>query len=147
LDKRLEDPFYEEIARLIPELEEKAKAKRFWSIYRNSLHHWLTSEGWLSHDFPACVAVTNGKFLINPIKFSERILQIIEDDFSTFKGVKAKHAFPQVCENIPLTNDSWGLTATVQVGEGTVLPFILPLEDFKPQAVEVPHRRWPRLAK
>ncbi|MEK7992824.1 MAG: hypothetical protein AAB403_03365 [Planctomycetota bacterium] len=94
----LQDPFFDELVRFFPELQARTTARDFWQVYRNGLLHEVTLSrqnrsrnqmpvGWLSHDIPKTISCEpDGSFWIHPVRFAERVVQIIEADFTTFDG-------------------------------------------------------------
>lgn len=92
----LDDKFFNQLVNFFPALLSKDNAKNFWQVYRNGLLHEVTLStenrkgtgmptGWLSHDRPSIEIEQDGSFLVNPVDFTERVLAIIEADFSTFE--------------------------------------------------------------
>jgi hypothetical protein len=97
-DQALNPEFYKELVKLFPILQDDQVARQFWQIYRNGILHEVTLSqmdrkktpmpiGWISPKYQAAVAIESDESLwINPIVFAQRIIQIIETDFSTFEG-------------------------------------------------------------
>ena len=90
----LSDAFYDELIRLFPNVGDKETAKQFWQVYRNGLLHVSTMSlqdrsgnqmplGSLSHDVPGISREADGSFSVHPVDFAKRVVQIIEDDFSS----------------------------------------------------------------
>ena len=84
--------FLEGLRKLLPDLRTEKEARTFWTEYRHGLLHNVTmysdSHG-LTHDTNTIVDVQpSGKVWLNPVRFSERVLGIIENDFPTFEGGK-----------------------------------------------------------
>lgn len=82
--------FIEGLMKVIPELRTEKEARTFWTEYRHGLLHNVTmssdSHG-LTHDTNTVVDVQpGGKVWLNPVRFSERVLSTIENDFPTFEG-------------------------------------------------------------
>jgi hypothetical protein len=127
----LQDPFYDELLNLLPELKTRDHARDFWSVYRNGLSHAVTLSSetrkgiklpgaWLSHDFTSSVAIDDdGCFCLNPVLFAKQVLQLIENDFATFES--SNITFPQEYHKIPVTVVSGGLPLTGAV-TGTTSP-------------------------
>jgi hypothetical protein len=127
----LQDPFYDELLNLLPELKTRGHARAFWSVYRNGLLHLATFSSetrkgiklpaaWISHTFPSSLAIdSDGYFCLNPMLFAERVLKIIENDFATFE--RSTLTFPRAYANVPVTVVSGTLPYTGIV-TGTALP-------------------------
>ena len=103
----LSDVFYDELLRLLPELQTPAKAKEFWQVYRNGLLHEVTFSlqtrggtampvGWLSHDRPRISIEPDGSFWLNPVDFAKTVVAVIEADFTTFEGSAMAAQLPVV---------------------------------------------------
>lgn len=97
-DQNLSDAFFDELARLFPELGTRSTARNFWHIYRNGLLHELTLSrqarsgalmptGSLSHDKPMISIEPDGRMWLHPKEFAQRVVTTIESDFTTFQGV------------------------------------------------------------
>ncbi|MEA3427871.1 MAG: hypothetical protein U9Q84_01345 [Thermodesulfobacteriota bacterium] len=105
-ERNLNDTFYDQMQKKFSELTSQELCKQFWQVYRNGLLHQVTISkrnmkgikmpvGWLSHDVPMLKIDKDGSFGVHPVKFSRRIICIIENDFSTFFGEHSKnHPLP-----------------------------------------------------
>jgi hypothetical protein len=120
----LNDTFYNELARVLPDLRNRDNARNLWSAYRNGLLHVVTLSSntrkgiklpvaWLTHDSPFSISIdASGSFCVNPVLFAEQVLKIIEDDFETFEtGPRAILTFPQVLE-LRAIDETWTATMT-----------------------------------
>jgi hypothetical protein len=96
----LGDVFHDELAQLIPELGSLDSAKKFWKAYRHRLLHVVTSEDCLAMTYPFLVSFDNGQFFLNPVKFTELVIQIVEEDFKKFEDANPDVAFPVIYDNI-----------------------------------------------
>jgi hypothetical protein len=97
-EKELNTSFYDELRRVFPTLPDNDAAKQFYHIYRNGLLHQVTlsQRNWrdqpmpkasVSRDYPQALKIdASGSFLVHPVKFAEKVIQTIEDDFTTFEG-------------------------------------------------------------
>ena len=119
----LNDIFFDELISLFPELNDRVTAKDFWQVYRNGLLHEVTMSlrdrsqkqmpvGSLSHDVPGLSRESDGSFIVHPIDFAKRIIQVIESDFATFEGTASVGRLPSVKAYAP------GI-------ESSTVPFIL----------------------
>jgi hypothetical protein len=99
----LQDSFYDELTKLLPQLPDRTTAKNFWQVYRNGILHEVTLSrqnrsgsqmpvGWLSHDKPIVSIESDGSFWIHPVLFSQHVVQTIEADFSVFEGTAASQS-------------------------------------------------------
>lgn len=107
---------------LFPTLINNPAAWQFWNVYRNGFLHQATLSlqsksgtelptGWLSHDKPRPLLVeSDGSFWVNPVLFSEVVVQTIESDFAVFSGASTPapplptviaHVAPDTGEAIP----------------------------------------------
>jgi hypothetical protein len=95
------DPkFDNELLRVFPELGTKDKAKEFWQVYRHGLLHLVTlsetnhrgvslSDGlFRDHGPTISVDLWDGRFLVNHVSFTQRVIQTIIDDFAAFEDAK-----------------------------------------------------------
>jgi hypothetical protein len=98
--QNLSDAYFDELTKSFPALKIRATAKRFWQIYRNGLLHEITLSrqarsgtlmpvGWVSHDKPLITIESDGSMWINPVEFAQRVVAMIESDFTTFEGTAA----------------------------------------------------------
>ncbi|WP_374691239.1 hypothetical protein [Accumulibacter sp.] len=106
-DQVLSNAFYEELARMFPELRDQAISRRFWQVYRNGLLHQITLSrqnrggvalpvGWLSHDKPRIVVASDGSMWLHPVEFAQHVVCVIEGDFETFEGQATAPPLPKV---------------------------------------------------
>ena len=105
-EKVLDAPFYEELVKFIPELRDKVNACKFWHVFRNGLLHQVAistenrrgdqmPQGILSHDFPKAVEVdSQGRFRVQPVELSERIISGIQADFAIYESTLASPHHP-----------------------------------------------------
>lgn len=115
---KLRDPFYRELSNVVPELAplpSPLQPSDFWHAYRNGLLHQATFSMQKENGTPVPGAwikpwqsdvvgydSAEGCFCINPAKFSERVLQRIRGDFSTFLGASsANHPTAVVMDTPP----------------------------------------------
>jgi len=88
----LDPRFYQKLLDLFPELETIDEPPKFWEAYRHGLLHQVTighkrRKSGVSHDLESTLKTdSSGKFWLHPVKFAKRVIQQIEDDFSTFEG-------------------------------------------------------------
>jgi hypothetical protein len=98
---KIDDKFLDELLRVFPELATRDKATEFWQVFRHGLLHVVTlsetnrkgdslSAGLFRDHGPAvCVDIwQNGRFLVNHVSFTQRVIQTIKDDFSAFEDAK-----------------------------------------------------------
>lgn len=112
----LQDPFYNELIKVFPQLPDIPTAKNFWQVYRNGILHEVTLSkqnrrgnqmpvGWLSHDKAMVSIESDGSFCIHPVLFSKHVVQTIETDFAVFEGTTTSQSpLPKVKE-IPISRD------------------------------------------
>ena len=109
---RLNDPFYDELIHLFPELIDPSTARQFWQVYRHGLLHEVTLSrqnrsgnqmpvGSLTHDIPGILREANGNISVNPVDFAKRVVQIIEDDFAKYEGTASAAELPSVKQHAP----------------------------------------------
>lgn len=98
----LADSFYSELHIIFPSLNSPDIAKQFWHVYRNGLLHQVTLSqknskgikmptGWLHKDVDLLSIDASGDFWIHPVKFSKKVIEVIENDFKTFEGQHSPH--------------------------------------------------------
>ena len=104
----LDDRFHTELNRIFPELPDLNTARKFWKTFRHGLLHQVAFSaemqggdgkrlGGLSNECDAIQVSPDGHFWVNPGKFSDRVVNVIQGDFSTFVGVHSQnHSFPTV---------------------------------------------------
>ncbi len=104
----LNDSFHSELQTIFPVLTSQEIAKQFWHVYRNGLLHQVTLSqknskgikmpaGWLHKDVDLLTVDDSGDFWIHPVKFSKKIIDVIEKDFDTFEGQHSpSHPLPKV---------------------------------------------------
>jgi hypothetical protein len=96
-DKNLGEDFYRELVKLFPVLKDNDCAKKFWQVYRNGILHQATlseqdkkgthmPDGWLFGGAKDVEIDSQNAFWVNPVKFAQRVIDIIEHDFSTFEA-------------------------------------------------------------
>src|ERR1700722_20079473 len=81
---------------IFPKLPDESTARAFWNVYRYGFlpQAFLSlrtqagrslPKGALTHDITDPIQVeSNGDFTLNPVKFSQEIVRVIEGDFATF---------------------------------------------------------------
>ncbi|MDP2922160.1 MAG: hypothetical protein Q8O30_00360 [Candidatus Omnitrophota bacterium] len=102
----LNENFHKEFLKLFPEALSLDDAKKIWKAYRNGILHQVApsrvgprgKQTAVSHD---CSIIAydkkNNLVVINPKKFSQRVIEIIEKDFSTYEGKNSPdHPLPKV---------------------------------------------------
>jgi hypothetical protein len=108
----LQDSFYEQLAKILPQLPDRQTAKNFWQVYRNGILHEVTLSkqnrsgsqmpvGWLSHDKPMVSIESDGSFWINPVLFSQHVIQTIETNFPVFEGVASSKSPLPTVKDVP----------------------------------------------
>ena len=92
----LNDMFMNTLRGIFPALSDLPTARKFWQVYRNGYLHQATlscvsrggdalPEGSLTHDIEVPVSVgIDGSFCVNPVRFSQCIVSLIESDFRRF---------------------------------------------------------------
>lgn len=102
----LNNQFYGQFLKLFPEIRNIDEAKDFWVSYRHGLLHQAAPKmrgpgsrrAAVSHDY--CLIRRDDRrnlFIINPKKFSSRVVDIIENDFSTYEGTGSfDHPLPKL---------------------------------------------------
>ena len=121
---RLTPVFYREMLACFPTLNDVRTAEKFWQTYRNGLVHQATlsrrntndvqmPDGWLSGNAGVIDVDSATGIWVNPTKFAERVLQIIQADFVTFEGASSSnHPLPAVVvSSSGTTNAPFPLTA------------------------------------
>ena len=108
----LDDRFYTAFIQVFPGLTID-QAKKFWHSYRNGLLHQATfskqsrsgtimPKAWISSKLSVTPGIINydqpsDSFVLLPKEFSERIVAVIQGDFSTFLGASSvNHPPPQI---------------------------------------------------
>lgn len=95
-DGKLGEPEKKVIKGLFSEIESISLSQvgLLWRAYRHGLLHQVTlfpnqtPIGWVSHDIPTALEIDGKRMVIHPVKFAERVLEVIEKDFETFCGDK-----------------------------------------------------------
>jgi hypothetical protein len=107
-EETLNSRFYIELLRAFPEFPSEIAAKDFWQVYRNGLLHQVALSlrnkrgdpmplSGLRDDVDAVEVTPEGQFWVNPSKFSERVLDTILVDFTSFLGeLSPNHPLPTV---------------------------------------------------
>ena len=96
-ESRLNDQFYVTLKDMFGSLINRNIAKQFWHIYRNGLLHQVTFSQRNQRDeelTPACITFDqeqpiqykNKIFSVNPISFSERVIQCVSSDYEEMTG-------------------------------------------------------------
>ena len=103
--------FYDELRKLFPKILDNDVARILWRVCRHGLMHQATfnvkakqgntiSEVGLDDSGEAIDCIksdTKYNFKISPTKFSERVIETIEKDFSTFEGsCSPNHPLPDL---------------------------------------------------
>jgi hypothetical protein len=118
--------FYKEFLSLFPELGSVEKANQFWSVHRNGFLHQATfseknktfPSSVISHDISdAIVPDQLLGVIVHPVKFCERVIKTILDDFPTYGGRTSSPSLPVVRQLKADTGDN--IEGTVQVGSGS----------------------------
>jgi len=100
-DKKLGEDFYRELVKLFPVLKDNDCAKNFWQVYRNGILHQATlseqsrkgirmPDGWLSGETNDIKIDPQNAFRVNPVKFAKRVIDIIDNDFSTYEALSLR---------------------------------------------------------
>jgi hypothetical protein len=122
--------FVDELCRVFPELGTKDKAKEFWQIFRHGLLHLVTlsetnrkgaslSAGLFRDHGPAIsIDLWNGRFLVNHVAFTQRVIQTIIDDFPAFEDA----TLPQLLVVKPYTPPSTDVPPYPHLPLGTSKP-------------------------
>ncbi|MCR4286894.1 MAG: hypothetical protein NUW09_02650 [Deltaproteobacteria bacterium] len=104
---KLNGLFYSELQKIIPALTSIESATQFWQVYRNGLLHQVTLSrkdhkgiempiGWLHQDADLLSLDTGGGFKVHPVKFSKKVIDVIEKDFGVFEGPNSpNHPLPK----------------------------------------------------
>jgi hypothetical protein len=85
-----EKRWHKKLAELFsPELTKDGAAEDFWNIYRNGLLHQVTLNQpghalRVGEHAKAIEKDDDGGFVVDPVKFTERVLEIIDRDFDKF---------------------------------------------------------------
>jgi hypothetical protein len=106
---KLGERFYQEFLSLFPSAGNVDTVRAFWEIYRHGLLHQAalkTKAGIIQaalHNAAQDIEVgydTKGSvFTVSPVKFSDRVIEIMENDFRTYQGhSSAAHRLPQISE-------------------------------------------------
>jgi hypothetical protein len=96
---KLDERFYKEFVNLFPSAGNIDTVRTFWEIYRHGLLHQAalkTKAGIIqaavhnaAQDLQVGYDVNGLVFTVSPIKFSDRVIEIIEKDFPTFEGASS----------------------------------------------------------
>ena len=148
-DDKLTPQFYAGLLAIFPELQNPDIAKDFWGAYRNGILHQASFSthtapspkkpakplpgAMIRRDINGIVISPKGGFQINPVDFTKRAVQQIEDDFDVYVG--ASSGAPQLAKvrSIPadeaghathLTRDS--ISATLTQSRGTPIQYQAP---------------------
>jgi hypothetical protein len=86
-----------------PQLADADAARRFWHIYRDGLLHQVTlnrsGDAWRVDEHAEAVEQDDkGLFLVNPVKFAQRVLEIINHDFERFASSDSLPKRPHLSE-------------------------------------------------
>jgi hypothetical protein len=96
-DETVNEHFLAELIRLIPGLTDVSHARYFWTACRHGLLHQATvqiqtSKGQplprfaLTHDIAQVFEENQGVFLVHPVLFAKRTIELIRADFATYAG-------------------------------------------------------------
>lgn len=125
--QNLTPAFHERFRGAFPALQNAAKAKQCWIVFRHGFLHQvslnmvsldgaaLPTSGKLTHDINQSIQILeDGTFVLNPVEFSKRVIEIIEEDFAAFAGAgSAAPELPHEAEaTIPV---SGGAPGAIQV--------------------------------
>ena len=92
----------EALFKIFPELLSTDNAEKFWKIFRHGLLHQVTffsrdirgialPGSCVTHDIPVVINVeADGVFVLHPVLFAKRVLDLIESDFEMFRGKKKR---------------------------------------------------------
>jgi hypothetical protein len=78
--------FQEALSAILPELQSRDVAVKFWGSYRHGLLHNVRlrdDKDWLSHEVPI-IRVDADRLWMNPMHFAVRVVESIQRDFETF---------------------------------------------------------------
>lgn len=104
----LNDSFHNELQTVFPALTTLETAKQFWHVYRNGLLHQVTLSmkdrkgiqmptSWLHKEVDILKIDNSGDFWVHPVKFAKKVIEVIENDFTTFEGQhSANHPLPRI---------------------------------------------------
>lgn len=97
-DEKLKTPFFNELIKIFPVLRDEPTAKQFWQVYRNGILHQATlsqknikgvamPNGWLSGVKNNAVEIDGlGHFWVNPVEFAKKVIDTINNDFSSYEA-------------------------------------------------------------
>lgn len=114
----LNDTFYNELQTIFPALTSQELAKQFWQVYRNGLLHQVSlsmkdkkgiqmPSSWLHKEAEILSIGKSGDFWVHPVKFAKKVIEIIENDFTTFEGPHStSHPLPRI-HPITLGTSTW----------------------------------------
>jgi len=113
-NKNNKSMFYSELIAILPKLGDQKTARQFWDAYRHGLLHQVTLSlkkrqinkriVWkVTHDIGGILhRHSNGDFFIHPVNFAKKVINVIENDFSTFEGQHSPdHPLPTVQQEGP----------------------------------------------
>jgi hypothetical protein len=111
---RLTPEFYQELGHCFLGLQSKDTARNFWAIFRNGILHQGTfrrlqtgtqpESGELASCSKAIETDAKGNFVVNPVKFADAVVKIIEADFDTFEARGSPlHRLAEVASNTTIT--------------------------------------------
>ena len=78
---------------LFTEIKHPSQVGLLWKAYRHGLLHQVTlfsgrtPIGWVNHDIPNALEINGKRMVIHPVKFAQKVLEVIENDFETFCGM------------------------------------------------------------
>jgi hypothetical protein len=132
---KLNNPrFHQAIVNLFPELSTIEKAKEFWDVHRHGFLHRITFEttafektgqsspSAISHDKPDAIVVDEIQgTVINPVKFSKRVIRTILADFSIYEGHVPSGPLPVVRQLATETGEKIEGTIHPSLGSGVIM--------------------------
>jgi hypothetical protein len=122
--------FYKELYTLFPQLGSVDKAEKFWRVHRNGFLHQTTFSAKikpsppsaLTHDIPDTI-VDDPIFgvIVHPVKFVERIIKTILEDFSTYEGRTSSPSLPVIRQLATETGGNIIGTISTSAGTGGIM--------------------------
>jgi hypothetical protein len=124
-NKDLNPSFYEELTTIFHALKDNKIAKDFWTVYRHGILHQASfslqdrkgntlPDAWLSGDTDDIEIHPDGSFWINPVKFSQKVIDAIQKEFKYFEALNPKISYTPIASAQTSKDGIYGTASVMQ---------------------------------